>query len=253
MDHLADWFRANGLALNLDKTCFMRFHLAGRVPSPIKVIINSSYIQQVLNTKLLGFVLDTGLVWDAHIDHLCAKLGGACFALRRLAATANTEVVKACYFASVHSIISYGTELWARAADRLRVFRMQKRAVRAIVGIKDDESTRGHFKKLNLLTLPSIYIYQVAVYVIQNKERFELLGDSHNYDTRHKGRLRSVAHKLARSNKSARVIGPAVFNRLPKSVRDAASTAIFKHRLKLWLIDNEFYDFEGEFMKLPLL
>ncbi|XP_047994447.1 uncharacterized protein LOC125232732 [Leguminivora glycinivorella] len=142
------WFAQNGLSLNTEKTCFLRVSLNGHPSSDLKIHEGNTNIQQVMTTKLLGFVLDSSLCWRDHIDALCARLGQACYALRRLASTASRYVVRSCYFATVHSILSYGTELWGRAADFDRAFRMQKRAVRGIVGIRSDESARDHFKDL---------------------------------------------------------------------------------------------------------
>ncbi|KOB78562.1 Twelve cysteine protein 1, partial [Operophtera brumata] len=71
----------------------------------------------------------------------------------------------------------YGTELWSRAADWERAFRMQKRAVRAIVRIRSDETVRPHFKELGILSLPCIVISQVALYVRKNLSSYATPGD----------------------------------------------------------------------------
>ncbi|XP_047986471.1 uncharacterized protein LOC125226528 [Leguminivora glycinivorella] len=48
-------------------------------------------------------------------------------------------MVRACYFASVHSRLQYGIELWAAAADWERVFRLQKRAM--ATNVRDEVSS----------------------------------------------------------------------------------------------------------------
>ncbi|XP_047996350.1 uncharacterized protein LOC125234186 [Leguminivora glycinivorella] len=117
LQQLSQWFHANGLALNKSKTSWMKFKLNGHAVQPTTVCAGDDAVQQVTETKLLGFTIDSGLLWDTHIDQLCAKLGSACFALKRLASTATGDVVRSCYFATVHAYIAYGTELWATAAD----------------------------------------------------------------------------------------------------------------------------------------
>ncbi|KOB79461.1 putative reverse transcriptase rna-dependent dna polymerase, partial [Operophtera brumata] len=101
----------------------------------------------------------------------------ACYALSRVGRVVSVDVVRACYFATVHSLLQYGTELWSRAADWERAFRMQKRAVRAIVRIRSDETVRPHFKELGILTLPCIAISQVALYVRKNLSSYATHGD----------------------------------------------------------------------------
>ncbi|XP_047995904.1 uncharacterized protein LOC125233817 [Leguminivora glycinivorella] len=154
---LERWFKVNGLVLNKEKTMFLVFQLNGKAAPPLQVTAGQQHVlQMALTTKLLGFNIDSGLKWDHHIEELCSKLGRACFALRRLASTASRDVVLSCYYATVHSLLTYGVELWARAADAGRAFRMQKRAVRAIAGVPDDVSCRELFKE-SLHTQPLGY------------------------------------------------------------------------------------------------
>ncbi|XP_063621712.1 uncharacterized protein LOC134793927 [Cydia splendana] len=107
LHQLSQWFNANGLALNKSKTFWMKFRLNGHVIQPSTVCAGDDAVQQVTDTKLLGFTIDSGLRWDAHIDQLCAKLGSACYALKRLASTATRDVVRSCYFATQQTGIEY--------------------------------------------------------------------------------------------------------------------------------------------------
>ncbi|KAI5643457.1 reverse transcriptase (RNA-dependent DNA polymerase) domain-containing protein [Phthorimaea operculella] len=248
------WFRSNGLALNRDKTCVMTFCLNGRKPTAINIPAGSTILQQVQCTKLLGFHLDSALVWETHIDELCKRIGRACFALRRLANTASKGIVRACYYATVHSNITYGLELWGRAADFERAFVMQKRAIRAMVGIPDDESCKPFFVELGILPLPCELIYQVAMFTATNLEKFKPKPSnlSHNLRSNNlKNQLLVPRHKLSKSQRSVYVLGPMVYNRLPDTIKDAASTQIFKTKLKSWLREKQFYDFK-EFVDAPL-
>ncbi|KAI5643542.1 reverse transcriptase (RNA-dependent DNA polymerase) domain-containing protein [Phthorimaea operculella] len=248
---LMEWFKWNGLALNLDKTCFMRFNLGGKIPTQLKVKAENINLQQVTNARLLGFELDSALKWDIHIDKLCGRLGQACFALRRLAATSGEEALKACYFATVHALVTYGLELWGQAADINRIFVMQKRAVRAMAGVADDVSAVDYFRKYSILPIPCLYIYQIGVFVYENPDLYTKRGIGHSHNLRFKDRLNAVTHKLAKSNQSVYVVGPAVYNRIPSIIRNAASTAVFKNKLKTWLFERLFYKV-SEFMASPV-
>lgn len=254
VEQLHEWFQLNGLALNKDKTCVMKFKLNGHPSSSLTVCAGDAPIQHVTCTRLLGFQLDSALTWEAHIDEVCGKLGRACFALRRLARTAGRSAVRECYFATVHSILTYGTELWARASDWTRAFSMQKRAVRAMAGKPADAPARELFRELKILPLPCLLIYNAAVFTHNHLDLFKCRGVNANYPLRsnkHENRLVAEPHRLAKSDRSLYYLGPSVYNRLPDVVRDAATPARFRGRLKKYLMTELFYSYE-EFFNLPL-
>lgn len=231
----------------------MTFNLNGKISQPCKVAAGNANLEQVQCTKLLGFHIDSALVWETHIDELCGKLGRTCFALGRLASTATRTVVRSCYFATVHSALTYGVEIWGRAADRQRAFVMQKRAVRSIVGVANDVSCRDLFKQLKILPLPCELIYQIALYTHTHPNMFRRKGIHPSRSMRsnkQKDRLVTPIHTLTKSERSVFVMGPSVYNRLPDTVRDAPSTISFKVRLKKWLLEHCFYDVQ-ELYNLP--
>ncbi|XP_063395649.1 uncharacterized protein LOC134680448 [Cydia fagiglandana] len=249
------WFRLNGLALNREKTMFIVFQLNGAPPPPYSVTAdNHTALQMVRTTKLLGFHIDSALTWGYHIDELCSKLGRAHFALRRLASTASRSVVISCYFATVLSLLTYGVELWARAADAGRAFRMQKKAVRAIVGAPNDAPCRELFKELNIMPLPCELICQVALFTHKNLDVFQQRGVNPHRAMRSNKLshlLITPKHDLRKSERSVYVMGPSVYNRLPNTIKkDAASIVTFKLKLRRWLLDHTFYSLD-EFYELP--
>ncbi|KAG7296706.1 hypothetical protein JYU34_020585 [Plutella xylostella] len=191
--------------------------------------------------------MDRKLTWGPHIDKMCGRLGGACFALRRVARALPREAARACYFATVHSVLQYGTELWGRAADWERAFRMQKRAIRALAGVSWDTSAKPHFRSLEILTLPSLLILQIALYVRQNLPTYKKHSDAHGYATRGADRLAELPRRLAKFSKTTRIAGPAVYNSLPNDVTSATNIHCFKSRLKKWLVEQAFYTFDELF------
>lgn len=241
---LQQWFSKNGLILNVKKTHFMNFNLAGRTIRPLNVALGNSAIEHVSKTNFLGFVIDASLTWEAHIDALCAKLGRACFALWRLSATLPPHMVRSCYFASVQSLLQYGVEFWGRAADWLRVFRMQKRAVRAIVRVSQDTSARPYFRTLRILTVPSLVVLQAALYARNHLTDYPKLGDGHKYNTRNAQKLKAVPRRLTKTAKLVHVMAPEVYNRLPTEITRLSSFISFKNRLKAWLVEQTLYSFD---------
>ncbi|KAJ2951484.1 hypothetical protein O0L34_g13636 [Tuta absoluta] len=243
-NQLKHWFHINGLALNLTKTQFVHINLSGRPQRPLDIQIDNVTIKQAYTTTFLGFQLDSGLSWSDHIDKLCGRLGQTCFALGRMSAVLPGAVVRSCYFATVQSLLQYGVELWARGADWDRVFVLQKRAVRIVARVPADTHMQPYFRELRIMTLPSLYIFAVAMYAREHMVCYERRGENHNYNLRGAGKLQSVPHRLAKSDKVTHVLAPFLYNRLPHDIVDTPSLPVFKRKLKNWLIEQAFYDYE---------
>ncbi|XP_047986402.1 uncharacterized protein LOC125226460 [Leguminivora glycinivorella] len=250
-NQLSQWFRRNGLALNLTKTHFLHFYLGSREPRRLTVKAGGVSLDQMEATTFLGFKIDRKLTWEPHIDQLSGRLGAACFALSRLARVVPQHTVRTSYFATVHSLLQYGAEIWGRAAEWQRAFRLQKRAIRSVVRVTQETSVRPYFKELGILTLPSVVIYQIAIYTYTKLGEYKKRADSAR-SLRHPDRLLPVKRRLAKSENVTHVAGPTVYNRLPKEITSATSLKCFKTRLKTWLLEHTFYSF-NEFLNVQIL
>ena len=75
---ISEWFRANKLSLNEDKTRFTLFHRPqGRDNLPLRlpaVKINDYKIKRSSSIKFLGILVDEHLSWINHINTLENKL-----------------------------------------------------------------------------------------------------------------------------------------------------------------------------------
>jgi hypothetical protein len=74
------------------------------------------------------------------------------------------------YFAYFHSVVSYGIIVWSSSASMRNVFLIQKRVVRIMLGLGHRSSCREAFKKLDTLTVPSMYIYAMVMFVVGNPD-----------------------------------------------------------------------------------
>ena len=72
---LTDWFNANKLSLNLNKTNFILFRPPNQtIDTDVELIINNIKIDQVKFSKFLGLLLDENLMWSEHIKMIHSKL-----------------------------------------------------------------------------------------------------------------------------------------------------------------------------------
>ena len=74
--------------------CFSQQYLQ----DPIQVLLNSTIIQEVKDTKFLGIWIDSNLTWGKHVQCLIEKLSRLCYALRVLAKISPIELLKSVYF-----------------------------------------------------------------------------------------------------------------------------------------------------------
>jgi hypothetical protein len=65
----------------------------------------------------------------------------------------------------------------------MRIFRIQKRVIRSMVGVSSRTSCRQLFKELNILTLASLYISEVICFVRKYRKSVELNSNVHTYNT----------------------------------------------------------------------
>ncbi|KAI5635982.1 hypothetical protein NE865_11287 [Phthorimaea operculella] len=184
------------------------------------------------------------MTWEPHIDKICSRLSGACFALRRISRVVTPEVARKCYFAVVHSVLQYGVELYGCAAEWRRVFVAQKRAVRLLARIPQDCSAKPYFRSLRILTLPSLFIMSLAMYVRKNWEQYKNYNEMHGRNTRNASKLVPIKCRLVKAGKLCHIMGPRVYNKLPIDVTEAPSEYSFKAKLKKWLIEQAFYSFD---------
>ena len=99
------------------------------------------------------------------------------------------------YNAYISSLIRYGIILWGGTGASNRVFLLQKRCLRLIMKASRN-SCRGFFKESGLLTVPCIYVLEIATYAWKNKSAWQTGGDVHHYDTRrHRNVIRVDEHR----------------------------------------------------------
>ena len=69
-----DWFRANSLTLNVQKTNLLLFlPKTGKQPK-FEINIDQATVKPIRETKFLGVILDNELNWTAHVKSLLTKM-----------------------------------------------------------------------------------------------------------------------------------------------------------------------------------
>jgi len=82
LQHIQEWFNANLISLNWEKTHFMHFTTKNNSFSKFNIIYKNKKLTTVDSIKFLGLTLDNSLSWKKHIEAIVPKLSAAAFAMR---------------------------------------------------------------------------------------------------------------------------------------------------------------------------
>jgi len=234
MTEITNWFQSNLLTLNLNKTIFLQFLTKKNKEIKIQIVASNSVNTNINSTKFLGLNINCTLSWSDHIAALTSKLNKACYAIRAVKSFMSLDVLRTVYFAYVHSVIFYGIIFWGNSLLSANIFKIKKRIIRIITNTGKRESCRQLFKQLQILPLPSHYIYSLLVFVNKNKELFMSNSEIHNINTQYKHNLHLPSTHLTLIQKEVLYSGSKIFSHLPLCIEAHSNDPKrFKTKLKL--------------------
>jgi hypothetical protein len=236
------WFNANLLALNLNKSQYIDFHSRNYSNITSKIADDQIKLIKATETKFLGLIIDDTLTWKQHINYVINKISRSCYALRNIKHFIPSDSLKSIYFAHIHSILSYGIICWGDAPYASNVFILQKKAIRIITNSGSRESCRHLFKKLEIMTFYSQFLYSLILFTINNSHLYCFINEIHKYKTRSLNNLYLPSVNLTKYSKGAYIAGIKAFNHLPQALKRLSSDMLnFKKALKRFLLHHPFY------------
>jgi hypothetical protein len=97
--------------------------------------------------------------WKTHIRQTTPKLSSEVYAIRCIFHLTNIDSLIIIHYAYFHSVLTYGIILCGSSTDIKRVFKLQKKAVRIMMGVTSRSSCRSIFKKIeNPDSTSTIYV-----------------------------------------------------------------------------------------------
>jgi hypothetical protein len=131
---------------------------------------------------------------------------------------------------------------WGNSSQAGRVFKLQKRAVRIMKGRGLRDSCREHFKDMFIFPLRSQYIYSLMMFVIKNKEIFDINNAHYTINTRHIMDIHMSQVNLAKYGNGVFHMAVNIYNTLPVSLQEISKDIkSFKNNLREFLYHNSFY------------
>jgi len=155
----------------------------------------------------------------------------------------SSETLRMVYFAYIHLIMSYEIILGGNRPYSDKIFKIQKRVIRIITSSRMRDSCMELFKKLEILSLYSQYIFSVSIFVIKNKHLFHTNNQTHSIHTRYKPNLHPPTANLTKFQNAVHYSTIKIFNNLPHNNKDLANETVpFQNALKRFLLINSFYN-----------
>lgn len=235
-----DWFTKNNLVLNPKKTKCVKFTLPNVRSNKLDIVLNKEKLDYVDDTVFLGITLDAKLQWDPHLSLLAGRLSSAAYAVRKIRQLTDIATARLVYFSYFHSIMSYGILLWGHAASIHTIFVLQKRAIRSVYKLRGRDSLRELFKEIDILTLPSQYVFENIMYARKNASRYLKNSDLHRFNTRNKNKIAQPQSRLSKVRNS--FVGNCIqfYNKIPDNIVQLSDRQ-FKIIIKKTLCNKAYY------------
>ena len=154
------------------------------------------------------------------------------------------------YYAFIYPYYHYCNEVWGNAypSHLRRLYVLQKRAIRIIAKVEPLTPSSTLFKRLKILTLPSInfhltaqFMFRVFRHLLPNlfDDMFIRNVDVHHYHTRQNKDVHVPPIRTNRTKMTISYKGVIIWNNINKVVSTDFSLAAFKFNVKKHLLQNQ--------------
>ena len=129
---LLKWFRINSLQANPGKFQFMT--LGKKKRNLVKLIINTTEIEESRKVVLLGITIDNLLIFNEHIDNLCRTANYKLHPLRRIRKYLSLEKAKLLCNAFINRQFNYAPLVWmfCRKKQYLKIQKIHHKALKMV-------------------------------------------------------------------------------------------------------------------------
>jgi len=122
--------------------------------------------------------------------------------------------------------MSYGIIFWGNSPHSTISFKMQKLAIRTMMGCGYRESCRGLFVELKILPLASQYIFSLLLFVVKNRNYLTSNSVICDSNTRHRNDLHLPQATLTMYQKGVYYLGVKVLHSHSRALKDSSSEPV---------------------------
>ena len=252
LNELSNWCKNNGMVLNTLKTKVMLITTKqkrnGLNKDGIELKYNDDPLQSIANDKILGVFVDNNLSWSEHVKHISKKIASNVWLLSKIKMFLSQEHRIQFYKSYIQPHIDFCNIVWGNTTEtnKMKIFRMQKRAVRVILDY-NVESTTEAMKTLNIQSIYDRLFLRKAKFMFKVyhkitptyiNESFNLrssLNTSVNLRSMNVGCFVPPKPRTECFKQSLRYSGCLIWNSLPEDVKSAQTQETFHKRCLKWL------------------
>ena len=244
LKNVNNWLCANKISINIIKTKYIIFSLRISIKLRRVVKIGNGKIKSADNIKFLGVFIDKNLKFNVHINYLSAKISRSVGLLYKLNKFLPQSALLKIYYSLIHPYFNYAMETWFNinqySSNKLVV--LQKKAMRAIFNEPYNSHSTKLFKNCNTLKLYDLYNLKIAIYMFKSinmnydANLFSSLIKSssmHTYPIRNNDEFRVPRILKNKCKNNIKIMGPKVWNSIPKHLRNKKNKFNFQKLLKL--------------------
>jgi hypothetical protein len=273
LQKIANWFRANKMAVNISKTKFIIFHgkgkkidlngleivfnenEIGKVPdpnliTPLERIFDKHPLKNGQTYKLLGVHLDETLSFKTHIEIISSKINRSLYCINRAKNFLSLKSLKSLYFALIHPHLLYCINIFSIASpsNLKRLTILQKKAIRSINKAPFLAHTKPLFTLSKILPLEQLIVqaklqFMHSIEYGYGQQSFFLLWQK-NFQRNPTANLRNADDfyiPTARVDSFKRIpiyTFPLEWNNLNIEIKAQYNKAIFRRALREYLIEG---------------
>ena len=237
LELLKEYFDANLLTVNLDKTCIILFRKPNWDRPTLDISVNDISIKQVECVKFLGMYVDETLSWKQHTVMLKNKLLKGMYGLRNSKNLLDVHTRKLVYFAFIHSHLQYGITLWSQCCKKNFNLINQKQidALKIVFNTKSKTECISKMKEHSIPTLENLnnielsklsFRYTHQLISIRIKNLFEQR--SHTYKTRNMNMPKQKFSKSKFYHNTFLSKCPPIWQNLPPNIKNKERLSCFK-------------------------
>lgn len=230
------WYDSNLLAGNLKKYQVLNL---GFNQNDSNICVNNVEIETKDNITLLGVVLDSNLNFSEHIISICKKASQRIGVLMRLRNLIPRKSKLILFKSAILPFLTYCHLVWhfCKASDTRKLERLQERGLRAVFK-ENNSSYEQLLEKADLPTLLNRRLQDLCILMYKVKHKlcpayisniFKKTNSTYN--------LRQADFSIPRyetvtyGKHSIRYLGPRLWTKLPKSIRDVTTLMSFKGKI----------------------
>ena len=249
LESLNDFFKANKLKLNTDKTKLVCFRKKCHpfLEDNLGVVMDGVILDREKNTTFLGITLDEHLTWEDHCIKVANKMARNTGVLNRIKKVVPTPSLLTIYNSLIFSHLSYGLEVWGgtSAKNLKRIVGLQKKATRIIYNSHWLAHTEPRMKLLEILKVNDQHRFQCLTLMYNmlkgvSPDVYEFK-ENLNTNLRDRGLRSSVSqpnnvrlpgHSSMNNKNSFSSLGPLIWNDSSEELKSIDSSKRFKKEVR---------------------